>query len=167
MRVAWAALRAAARSSLSIVAISCPACTSSPSSTVSICIRPIMRELTTTSLASTVPINWRSSERRVEKKYQPSAITNSTPIRMKIRLRAFIMLSPDLAALDLGHRHLGQHTFRDLRTAGTVDKDSVAQELHCRLAPGFDRPLVEWVKGQRELHQGCAHEIENVGAEHA
>src|SRR5271155_4205610 len=154
MRVAWAALRAAAWSSLSIVAISCPACTSSPSSTVSVWIRPIMRELTTTSLASTVPINWRSSERWVEKKYQPSAITNSTPIRMNIRLRAFINLSPGSTALDLGHRHIDQDPFRELRAPDTVNEEGLAKELDGGLAPDLDRPVLEWVEGQHELHHG-------------
>ena len=53
-------------------------------------LSPGMRELITTSFASTVPISWRSSDRCVEKKYQQNAMISNTPSKINIRLRAFI-----------------------------------------------------------------------------
>src|SRR5271156_1958623 len=73
-----------------MVAINCPACTLSPSSTLRAWILPGIRELTTTSLASTVPINCKSLECWVEKKYQQREMMKRIPINMKIRLRGFM-----------------------------------------------------------------------------
>ena len=64
--VASAAACAAARSWLWMVATNCPAVTFWPSSTFSVWMSPGMRELTTTSLASTVPMSCRSPDRRAE-----------------------------------------------------------------------------------------------------
>src|SRR5277367_4960834 len=54
-------------------------------------MRPGMRELTTTSFASTVPINCRSLERLVVKKYQQSDMTNNTPRMIRILFRGFMI----------------------------------------------------------------------------
>src|SRR5580658_661612 len=54
-------------------------------------MRPGMRELTTTSLASTVPMSWRSDEWLVENTYQTNEMMSSMPIRMRMRFRGFIV----------------------------------------------------------------------------
>src|SRR5580658_4107993 len=148
--------------------MSWPAVTDWPSSTVRVWMRPGIFELTSTSLASTVPISSRSAERRVVARYQTSDPSIKIPRIMKTLFRAFIV-SPK--ALEhhriqlVGHGRVGEHSRSQLSPQCPIYEERLPQKLDQCLPPQRQRFGFERLERQHQTPNRRAEKIEDVGSQ--
>src|SRR6185437_2966708 len=86
------------------------------------------------------------------------------PIRIRMRLRAFINCSPDGRSADLRHRYCSKDAARELCAEGAIDEEGVAQKPDGSFAAGLDGCGIEGLVGQRQAHHRGAHEVKDVWA---
>src|SRR5579872_7341703 len=101
-------------------------------------MRPGILALTNTSLASTVPISFRSPEVRAVSKYHTSDPRVSSPRIMKTLFLAFIG-SPKKVPRCRQFRHwsVSEYACRQFSAMGAIHKDRLAQELDDRTPTCF------------------------------
>src|ERR1700689_383592 len=99
-------------------------------------MRPGILALTSTSFASTVPINLKSLGDRAVSKYQTSEPSVSSPRIMKTLLRAFIF-PPKVQPISIhfGHGRIGKYPRGEFSAPLPIGKDRLPQKLHQSDAP--------------------------------